>query len=157
MRGKSKSERYAWRVLLSVPIVNVKPDLASASSTVQGCFVTISQTDTWIFQRAHPITDTWQMTKTASKIRFKSETLPAGRERQGRLVDVSHPATERQCEAPVAPYDCDRWHHQWRAVSSHARARRPKKPLAQGRPPRNRYVTDRLPVDRTDRPEGVAL
>ena len=46
-------------------------------------------------------------------------------------MDLSHPAKERQCEAPVARHDADRRHHQWLPFSSHARARRPEKPLAQ--------------------------
>ena len=46
-------------------------------------------------------------------------------------MDLSHPAKERQCEAPVPRHDGDRRHHQWLPVSSHARARRPKKSLAQ--------------------------
>src|SRR5437773_1108191 len=46
-------------------------------------------------------------------------------------MDLSHPAKERQREAPVPRRDADRRHDQWLPVSSRARARRPEKPLAQ--------------------------
>ena len=65
---------------------------------------------------------------------FQSETLPAGREREGRLLDLSRPAKECQCEASLARDDGDRRHHQWLPLSSDARARWPKKPLAQSGP-----------------------
>jgi hypothetical protein len=65
---------------------------------------------------------------------FQSETLPAGGERECRLLDLSHSAKERQCEAPVPGHDGNRRHHQWRLFSSHAPARRPEKPLAQSGP-----------------------
>jgi hypothetical protein len=61
---------------------------------------------------------------------FQSETLPSA-EREGRLVDLSHPAKRRQCEVPLARHDGDRRHHQRLPFSSDSRARRPEKPLAQ--------------------------
>ena len=72
------------------------------------------------------ISDSRQMTKPASKIRFKAKLFrpqwsrPAlGRsEREARLLDLSHPAKERQCEAPFAGHDGDRRHHQWLPFSS---------------------------------------
>src|SRR5882757_9706097 len=63
---------------------------------------------------------------------FQSKTLPARREREGRLLDFSRPAKERQREASLARHDRDRRHHQWRRFSSRGRARRRKKSLAQG-------------------------
>ncbi len=54
--------------------------------------------------------------------------------REGRLLDLSYPTKGRQCEAPLAGHDDGRRHHQWLPLSSHARARRPKKPLAQSEP-----------------------
>src|SRR6266404_9661010 len=65
---------------------------------------------------------------------FQSETLPAGGGREGRLLDLSYPTKGRQCETPLAGHDDGRRHHQWLPLSSHARARRPKKPLAQSEP-----------------------
>lgn len=65
---------------------------------------------------------------------FQSETLPAGGDRECRLLNLSYPTKERQCEAPLAGHDDDRRHHQWFPLSSHARARRSKKPLAQSEP-----------------------
>src|SRR6266478_8031500 len=73
---------------------------------------------------------------------FQSKTPPAGNgagppsgrsEWEGRLVDLCHPAKERQCQTALARHDGNRRHHQWRPFSSSARARRPKKPLAQSR------------------------
>ena len=58
----------------------------------------------------------------------------ADQREKAELLDLSYPAKERQCEAPLAGHDGDRRHHQWLPFSSHARARRPKKPLAQSGP-----------------------
>ena len=65
---------------------------------------------------------------------FQSETPPAGREREGRLLDLSDPAKECQCEAPVARPDAGGRHYQWRFVSIRARSGRPEKSLAQSGP-----------------------
>ena len=72
------------------------------------------------------------MTKTAFKIRFKAKLFPPAESEKGEFLDLSHPAKERQRQAPLAGHDGDRRHHQWQTFSSHARTRRPKKPLAQG-------------------------
>jgi hypothetical protein len=78
----------------------------------------------------HLISDTKQSDQNRFQNPFQSETLPSGAEREGRLLELSHPAKERQCEAPVPRHDGDRRHHQWLPLSSRARARRPEKPLA---------------------------
>jgi len=49
-------------------------------------------------------------------------------------MDLSHLAQEHQCEAPLTRHDRDRRHLQWFPFPSHARARRPKKSLAQSGP-----------------------
>jgi len=49
-------------------------------------------------------------------------------------MDLSHPAKERQCEAPVARHDADRRHNQWISFSSGAPTRRPKRSLAESGP-----------------------
>lgn len=77
----------------------------------------------------HLISDTKQSDQSQNP--FQSETLSSGRERNGWLLELSHPAKERQCEAPVAGNDGDRRHYEWLPFSSHARARRPEKSLAQ--------------------------
>src|SRR5208282_5353704 len=56
---------------------------------------------------------------------LQSETLPAGGDREGRLLDLSYPAKERQRETPFARHDDGRRHHQWLPLSSHDRARWP--------------------------------
>ena len=73
------------------------------------------------------------MTKTARSV---SERNSSGRPttEKGELLDLSYPAKGRQCEAPFAGHDDGRRHHQWLPLSSHARARRSKKPLAQSEP-----------------------
>ena len=53
------------------------------------------------------------MTKDRFQDPFQSETLPAGRDREGRLLDLSYPAKKRQREASLARHDADRRHHQW--------------------------------------------
>ena len=45
---------------------------------------------------------------------FQSETLLAGGERERRFLDLSYPAKERQCEAPLPRHDSYRRHDQWR-------------------------------------------
>jgi hypothetical protein len=74
---------------------------------------------------------------------FQSETLPAGRERERRLLDLSYPAKERLCEVPLARHDGDRRHHQWLPFSSDAPARWPKEPLAQSGPEAERSCARR--------------
>jgi hypothetical protein len=74
---------------------------------------------------------------------FQSETLPAGRERERRLLDLSYPAKERHCEVPLARHDGDRRHHQWLPFSSDAPARWPKEPLAQSGPEAERSCARR--------------
>jgi hypothetical protein len=82
----------------------------------------------------HLISDTKQSDQTRFQNPFQSEILPAGAEREGRFLELSHPAKERQCEAPLARHDGNRRHHQWLPFSGRARARRPEKPLAQTGP-----------------------
>jgi hypothetical protein len=74
---------------------------------------------------------------------FQSETLPAGRERERRLLDLSYPAKERQCEVPLARHDGARRHPQWLPFSSDAPARWPKERLAQSRPEAERSCAGR--------------
>ena len=69
-----------------------------------------------------------------SKIRFRAKLFRPAADREGRLLDLSYPTKGRQCEAPLAGHDDGRRHHQWLPLSSHARAGRPKKPLAQSEP-----------------------
>ena len=82
----------------------------------------------------HLISDTKQSDQTRFQNPFQSETLASRGEREGRLLELSHPAKERQCEAPIARHDSDRRHHQWLSFSSHARSGRPEEPLAQSEP-----------------------
>ena len=53
---------------------------------------------------------------------------------EGRRLDLSDTAQGSQCEAPLARHDVGRRHLQWLGLSSHARARRPRRPLAQSGP-----------------------
>ena len=43
----------------------------------------------------HLISDSKQSDQNRFQDPFQSETLPAGREREGRFVELSHPAKER--------------------------------------------------------------
>ncbi len=71
------------------------------------------------------------MVKTASKIRFKAKLLqPAASRKVASWTFLTLPKG-RQREAPLPSQDDRRWHHQRPSISGHARARRPKQPLAE--------------------------
>jgi len=70
--------------------------------------------------------------KERSEYPIQGKAPPARSDWQGRLLDIPDPAREGQREAPDAKHDDGGRHPQWPSLSSHARAGRPKKPLAQG-------------------------
>src|SRR5215216_3548730 len=85
-------------------------------------------------RKQNPSSDTNQK-RPKPLVRSVSERNSSVRQRpRGRLLDLSYPIKGRQCEAPLAGHDDGRRHHEWFRLSSHARAGRPKKPLAQSKP-----------------------
>ena len=84
------SPHSSWDFLLMLSKPDVVVDVLRATANA----VQASRVNQLLLAR-HLISDTKQSDQTRFQNPFQSETLPAGAEREGRLLDLSYSANER--------------------------------------------------------------